>query len=54
MEINGYTDNIGKAPDNEKLSEKRANRVRDFLLTQGIAEERMQVFGRGEHRAGGG
>lgn len=48
LEINGYTDNIGTTVNNQKLSEKRANRVRDFLLTQGIATERMKVFGRGE------
>jgi outer membrane protein OmpA-like peptidoglycan-associated protein len=48
IEINGYTDNIGLATANRKLSEKRANRVRDFLASQGVAEERMKVFGRGE------
>lgn len=48
LEINGYTDNIGTTVNNQKLSEKRANRVRDFLMTQGIATERMKVFGRGE------
>lgn len=48
IEINGYTDNIGLASANRKLSEKRANRVRDFLASQGVAKERMKVFGRGE------
>ena len=48
MEINGYTDNIGTAVANQKLSEKRANRVRDYLVTLGVASDRMQVFGLGE------
>ncbi|UCG61399.1 MAG: OmpA family protein [Candidatus Zixiibacteriota bacterium] len=48
MEINGYTDNIGTDVANKRLSEKRANRVRDFLVTQGIDGERIKVFGRGE------
>lgn len=48
IDINGYTDNIGLPTANQKLSEKRANRVRDFLATQGVAKERIKVFGRGE------
>jgi len=48
LEISGFTDNIGTVPANRSLSEKRANRVRDFLVTQGIASERVKVFGRGE------
>ncbi|MFH1686434.1 MAG: OmpA family protein [bacterium] len=48
LEINGYTDNIGLPTANQKLSEKRANRVRDFLVAQGVDEARMKVFGRGE------
>ena len=48
LEIYGYTDNIGTARANQRLSEKRARRVRDFLVAQGVAAERIQVFGRGE------
>jgi outer membrane protein OmpA-like peptidoglycan-associated protein len=48
LEINGYTDNIGTDVANRNLSEKRANRVRDFLVVQGIDTERIKVFGRGE------
>lgn len=48
LDINGYTDNIGTSRVNEQLSEKRALRVRDYLVTQGIAADRMKVFGRGE------
>ncbi|MCP4685097.1 MAG: OmpA family protein [bacterium] len=48
MEINGYTDDIGTPVANRNLSEKRANRVRDFLVTQNVDTGRMKVFGRGE------
>lgn len=48
LEINGYTDNIGAAAANRKLSLKRANRVRQYLITMGVVEERIKVFGRGE------
>lgn len=48
MDINGYTDNIGTAPKNQQLSEKRARRVRDFLVAQGVHENRFKVYGRGE------
>ncbi len=48
LEINGYTDNIGLTRDNQRLSEKRANRVRDFLLSLGVDADRMEVYGRGE------
>jgi hypothetical protein len=48
LEINGYTDNIGKARANKLLSEKRARRVRDYLVALDVAEYRIKVFGQGE------
>jgi len=48
LEISGYTDNIGTAEANASLSEKRANRVRDFLVAQGVDQSRIKVFGKGE------
>ena len=48
LEVSGYTDNIGTAVANRRLSEKRANRVRDYLVAKGVATERVKVFGRGE------
>lgn len=48
LEINGYTDNIGTALANRELSQKRANRVRDFLVANGIDRNRIKVFGKGE------
>jgi OOP family OmpA-OmpF porin len=48
LEINAYTDDIGTADANLKLSEKRANRVRDFLVANGVSTERLKPVGRGE------
>lgn len=48
MDIVGYTDNIGLPEANQKLSEKRANRVRDYLVAMGVAADRMKSLGRGE------
>jgi outer membrane protein OmpA-like peptidoglycan-associated protein len=48
IEIHGYTDNIGTEVANRNLSEKRAARVRDYLVSLGVAKDRMKVFGRGE------
>ena len=48
LEISGYTDNIGLSAANQKLSEKRANRVRDYLVNLGVASDRITVYGRGE------
>ncbi|UCD65152.1 MAG: OmpA family protein [Candidatus Zixiibacteriota bacterium] len=48
LEINGYTDNIGTETANQKLSEKRARRVHDYLVAQGIDSDRIKVFGKGE------
>ena len=46
--IYGYTDNVGPAEANQEVSQKRANRMRDWLITQGIGAERMTAVGRGE------
>lgn len=48
LDITGYTDNIGTTEANQRLSEKRARRVLDYLVSQGVAEARMKAFGRGE------
>jgi len=47
LSINGYTDNVGNPDNNQKLSEERANAVKDFLTTKGIAAERMKAQGFG-------
>jgi len=47
-EILGYTDNIGLPENNLALSQKRANRVRDYLVSVGINTERLNAVGKGE------
>ena len=47
VEIDGYTDNVGKAADNLILSQNRANTVRAYLLTKGIAPDRVTAQGFG-------
>jgi flagellar motor protein MotB len=41
VEIRGYTDNVGKAEDNQLLSERRAEAVRRYLISKGIAADRI-------------
>ncbi|MBL8644284.1 MAG: OmpA family protein [Rhodospirillaceae bacterium] len=44
----GHTDRIGKVPDNDALSRRRAAAVVDFLVTNGVKRDIMSVAGRGE------
>jgi OOP family OmpA-OmpF porin len=46
--ITGYTDRIGKPKYNQKLSERRANAVREYLIGKGIDGGRLKAVGRGE------
>jgi len=48
VRIEGYTDNTGSPGYNLQLSERRAEAVRDVLMTQGVAPERVVTLGRGE------
>ena len=45
--IAGHTDEIGRAEDNLKLSDARAKAVYDYLLSEGIEENRLFYTGRG-------
>lgn len=45
--VEGHTDNVGSEAFNLDLSEKRAQAVRDFLVSQGVAAERLSVAGYG-------
>jgi len=47
VEIQGHTDSIGSAEYNQKLSEKRAMAVKDYLVSKGIKEERLSIKGYG-------
>jgi OOP family OmpA-OmpF porin len=46
--VRGYTDTIGSASNNLKLSDKRANAVRDYLVKNGIDALRLTAKGFGE------
>ncbi|WP_375752516.1 outer membrane beta-barrel protein [Vibrio sp. HN007] len=47
-EIVGHTDSRGSEEYNQVLSEKRAQSVADYLVSQGIEESRLTVVGAGE------
>lgn len=47
VDITGHADRIGSAKYNQKLSERRANAVRDYLVAKGIAPERLKAYGKG-------
>jgi len=50
VEIQGYTDNVGKPAKNLKLSDDRAVSVKDYLVKKGIAESRLSTKGFGENK----
>ena len=45
LKITGHTDSQGNHAFNKKLSERRAAAVRDYLVSKGIASERIEIFG---------
>lgn len=45
--VEGHTDAKGDADYNQKLSEARAQAVRDFLKTRGVDQDRLVVAGKG-------
>jgi len=47
-EVAGYTDSRGDASYNRGLSERRAKTVRDYLISKGVAEDRLTWRGYGE------
>lgn len=48
--VEGFTDSTGSEGHNQELSEDRANSVRQALMSQGLAAERIQTTGFGEAR----
>ncbi len=48
VEIRGYTDNVGSARANKRLSQRRADAVRNWLIAKGINPERITAVGMGE------
>lgn len=48
--IEGHTDNVGKAAYNKKLSQRRADAVKAYLVKKGIDANRLTAVGYGEER----
>jgi outer membrane protein OmpA-like peptidoglycan-associated protein len=47
LEAEGHTDNVGGETFNQKLSEQRAQAVRDYLISQGVPAARITSVGKG-------
>lgn len=50
IEIAGHTDAVGDGRSNQALSELRANAVRNYLISSGVAPERLKATGYGATR----
>ena len=50
VEIEGHTCNIGTAEYNLALGDRRANAVRDYLVSRGVAANRLTTISYGEER----
>jgi outer membrane protein OmpA-like peptidoglycan-associated protein len=48
IEIAGHTDNVGNKKTNKALSQKRADAVRDYLVSKGIDGARVKAVGYGD------
>ncbi|AEI48176.1 OmpA family protein [Runella slithyformis] len=50
LEIGGHTDNVGSDASNIKLSQDRADSVREYFIGKGIEPDRIQSKGYGESK----
>ncbi len=50
VEIEGHTDSEGTPERNQRLSDRRANAVRDYLTKAGVAPDRLTAIGYGQDR----
>jgi outer membrane protein OmpA-like peptidoglycan-associated protein len=50
IEVQGHTDNTGTPEHNMVLSEQRANAVRDWLTSHGVASDRLVARGYGQDK----
>ncbi|MGA3024986.1 MAG: OmpA family protein [Bryobacteraceae bacterium] len=48
LQVEGYTDDVGSDAMNQRLSEHRADTVRDFLVSQGISDANVTAQGFGK------
>jgi outer membrane protein OmpA-like peptidoglycan-associated protein len=47
VQVNGYTDSFGSDANNQRLSERRANAVREALIEDGVSPSRITTRGDG-------
>lgn len=50
ISVEGHTDNVGKPENNLKLSARRAQAVKNYLIKKGIAESRISAQGFGDSK----
>jgi outer membrane protein OmpA-like peptidoglycan-associated protein len=48
LQVEGYTDNVGSDEYNQKLSEQRADGVRDYLISQSVQQANITATGLGK------
>ncbi|MFT5617660.1 MAG: OOP family OmpA-OmpF porin [Arenicella sp.] len=48
VQINGHTDDVGNQENNQKLSEARANSVKNYLIGKLVDSARLQAIGKGD------
>jgi outer membrane protein OmpA-like peptidoglycan-associated protein len=48
IEVDGHTDNVGGDEYNQRLSEERAEAVRDYLVAQGVSRSSVNAIGFGK------
>jgi outer membrane protein OmpA-like peptidoglycan-associated protein len=48
ISVNGHTDDVGSDAYNQKLSERRAEAVRDYLVQAGLSPDILSVQGHGK------
>jgi outer membrane protein OmpA-like peptidoglycan-associated protein len=48
LEVEGHTDNVGGDEYNERLSQQRAETVREYLLAQGVPGSSVTAIGLGK------
>lgn len=48
IEIAGHTDSLGNSRRNQKLSQRRAQSVKRYLVVKGVKEDRLKAVGYGE------